>query len=129
MIDINEIFLFNNFQSCWLFLLWTLWGICLQASHSRQCVSVFPPFSGYDFELLNFSRERVFILGPSHHVFLPNCALSSAATYQTPLYDLKIDQEGAYKIFTVKPVERTLEKKDTLLIHTLNYNPKWYFII
>ena len=55
----------------------------------------------------------MFILGPSHHVFLPNCALSSATTYQTPLYDLKIDQEGAYKIFIVKPVERTLENKDT----------------
>ena len=27
-------------------------------------------------------------------MFLLNCALSSADTYQTPLYDLKIDQEG-----------------------------------
>ena len=45
-----------------------------------------------------FTRKRVFILGPSHHVFLPNCALSSATTYQTPLYDLKIDQEGIDQI-------------------------------
>ncbi|XP_034940096.1 protein MEMO1 [Chelonus insularis] len=37
--------------------------------------------------------RRIFILGPSHHVRLPGCALSSASTYITPLYDLTIDQE------------------------------------
>lgn len=35
--------------------------------------------------------SRVFILGPSHHVRLAGCALSSAAKYQTPFYDLTID--------------------------------------
>jgi len=38
--------------------------------------------------------NRVFILGPSHHVYLPNCALSSATVYKTPLYGMEIDQEG-----------------------------------
>ncbi|XP_071480969.1 protein MEMO1-like [Diadema antillarum] len=37
--------------------------------------------------------ERVFILGPSHHVYLPGCALTTCAKYQTPLYDLVVDQE------------------------------------
>ncbi|XP_031661108.1 protein MEMO1 [Oncorhynchus kisutch] len=37
--------------------------------------------------------RRVFILGPSHHVPLSRCALSSAEVYKTPLYDLRIDQE------------------------------------
>ncbi|XP_064819777.1 protein MEMO1-like isoform X2 [Oncorhynchus masou masou] len=36
--------------------------------------------------------RRVFILGPSHHVPLARCALSSAEVYKTPLYDLRIDQ-------------------------------------
>ncbi|CAK8677865.1 protein MEMO1-like [Clavelina lepadiformis] len=36
--------------------------------------------------------ERVFILGPSHHVYLRECALSPATSYKTPLYNLKIDQ-------------------------------------
>jgi AmmeMemoRadiSam system protein B len=37
--------------------------------------------------------QRVFILGPSHHVRLGGCALSSVGKYQTPFYDLVIDQE------------------------------------
>ncbi|XP_029621523.1 protein MEMO1 isoform X2 [Salmo trutta] len=37
--------------------------------------------------------RRVFILGPSHHVPLSRCALSSAEVYKTPLYDLRIDQK------------------------------------
>lgn len=36
-------------------------------------------------------RKRVFILGPSHHVRLRGCALTTADKYETPLYDLKID--------------------------------------
>ncbi|CAB1311709.1 unnamed protein product [Coregonus sp. 'balchen'] len=38
--------------------------------------------------------RRVFILGPSHHVPLSRCALSSAEVYKTPLYDLRIDQNA-----------------------------------
>ncbi|XP_075226694.1 protein MEMO1-like [Lycorma delicatula] len=37
--------------------------------------------------------QRVFILGPSHHVRLAGCALSSATKYRTPLYDLRIDTQ------------------------------------
>lgn len=42
--------------------------------------------------------RRIFILGPSHHVRLSGCALSSAQKYRTPLYDLLIDTQGAYII-------------------------------
>ncbi|KAM4043110.1 protein MEMO1 [Anomaloglossus baeobatrachus] len=38
--------------------------------------------------------RRVFILGPSHHVALSRCALSTVDIYRTPLYDLHIDQKG-----------------------------------
>ncbi|GAB1301322.1 Mediator of ErbB2-driven cell motility 1 [Apodemus speciosus] len=37
--------------------------------------------------------RRIFILGPSHHVPLSRCALSSVDIYRTPLYDLHIDQK------------------------------------
>lgn len=39
-----------------------------------------------------FYSKRVFILGPSHHVYLPGCALSSTSHYETPLYNLEIDK-------------------------------------
>lgn len=38
--------------------------------------------------------RRVFILGPSHHVRLSGCALSTARKYKTPLYDLHVDSQG-----------------------------------
>ncbi|KAK9874389.1 hypothetical protein WA026_002736 [Henosepilachna vigintioctopunctata] len=37
--------------------------------------------------------RRIFILGPSHHVRLSGCALSSAQKYETPLYDLTVDRQ------------------------------------
>lgn len=40
------------------------------------------------------NSERVFILGPSHRVYLQACALSRCETYQTPLGDLTLDREG-----------------------------------
>ena len=35
----------------------------------------------------------MFLLGPSHHFYLNNCALSKFEYYQTPLGDLRLDQE------------------------------------
>jgi hypothetical protein len=43
-----------------------------------------------------WNRKRVFILGPSHHVRLSGCALSSVAKYRTPFYDLTIDTQGKF---------------------------------
>ncbi|TPX39194.1 hypothetical protein SeMB42_g06417 [Synchytrium endobioticum] len=39
------------------------------------------------------SIDRIFILGPSHHVYLDGCALTKCETYDTPLGNLKIDSE------------------------------------
>lgn len=36
--------------------------------------------------------KRVFLLGPSHHVYLEGCALTQCAEYQTPLGNIRIDQ-------------------------------------
>ncbi|KAL6065195.1 Cell motility mediator [Balamuthia mandrillaris] len=37
------------------------------------------------------SIKRVFILGPSHHVYLQDCALSQQTHYATPIGDLPLD--------------------------------------
>ncbi|XP_037954614.1 protein MEMO1 isoform X2 [Teleopsis dalmanni] len=44
-------------------------------------------------EHLLIDKKRIFILGPSHHVRLRGCALTTAKTYTTPLYDLNIDTQ------------------------------------
>ena len=36
-------------------------------------------------------RKRIFLLGPSHHVHLTNCALSAHKYYETPLGNLTLD--------------------------------------
>lgn len=37
--------------------------------------------------------KRVFLLGPSHHVYIPGCALPCSAEYQTPIGDISVDLE------------------------------------
>ena len=39
-------------------------------------------------------RDRVYVLGPSHHIYIKGCALSTFDEYQTPLGNLKLDQQG-----------------------------------
>eukprot|EP00236_Picocystis_salinarum_P003738 CAMPEP_0183829256 /NCGR_PEP_ID=MMETSP0807_2-20130328/3212_1 /TAXON_ID=88271 /ORGANISM="Picocystis salinarum, Strain CCMP1897" /LENGTH=289 /DNA_ID=CAMNT_0026074463 /DNA_START=161 /DNA_END=1030 /DNA_ORIENTATION=- len=36
--------------------------------------------------------RRIFLLGPSHHVYTPKCCLSGCTTYRTPLGDISVDQ-------------------------------------
>ena len=45
----------------------------------------------YDHLLMSFSK-RVFLLGPSHHLYLPGCALSKHTHYATPNGNLPLDQ-------------------------------------
>ncbi|KAG0327853.1 hypothetical protein BGZ99_006807, partial [Dissophora globulifera] len=52
------------------------------------------PAAGYAYKCIQPDLfKRVFILGPSHHVYLPGCALSRCVKYLTPLGDLTIDQK------------------------------------
>lgn len=47
----------------------------------------------YAYKQINPAKvSRVFVLGPSHHVYSRKCVLSSAAEYLTPLGALEIDQ-------------------------------------
>jgi hypothetical protein len=47
-------------------------------------------------------RKRVFILGPSHNVYLNGCALSKCTEYATPLGVLPLDRSST-PIFSVSP--------------------------
>ncbi|EMR08614.1 AmmeMemoRadiSam system protein B [Pneumocystis murina B123] len=50
--------------------------------------------AGIGYSHMNWSDvDRVFILGPAHHVDLQECAVSSCTEYETPLGKLKIDRE------------------------------------
>lgn len=43
--------------------------------------------------------RRVFVLGPSHSVYLPECAVTRCDVYETPLGDITIDKEIRAELF------------------------------
>ncbi|TAQ87665.1 hypothetical protein B7494_g4024 [Chlorociboria aeruginascens] len=50
------------------------------------------PCAAYAYSCLDLSKcTRIFLLGPSHALYLPGCALSSHASYSTPLGSLPLD--------------------------------------
>ncbi|KAK3092955.1 hypothetical protein FSP39_009320 [Pinctada imbricata] len=56
--------------------------------------------------------KRIFILGPSHHVRLSGCALTSTQRYQTPLYDLVIDQKMNEELYATGVFETMKSSTD-----------------
>ncbi|KAG2426942.1 hypothetical protein HXX76_012727 [Chlamydomonas incerta] len=79
----------------------------------------------------NFTR--VFLLGPSHHVFSRKCLLSSQTHYETPLGSMEIDQEvyaalratGKFDSMTqdVDEDEHSLELHTPYILHTMRGQP------
>lgn len=69
----------------------------------KGCKAVIAPHAGYSYSgpaaayayksIDTSGIKRVFILGPSHHVYLDGCALSRCRAYETPIGDLPIDRE------------------------------------
>ena len=55
---------------------------------------VLSDYLGSRHSLMGNLRKRVFVLGPSHHVYLNGCALSKCKTYATPIGDLPLDLES-----------------------------------
>lgn len=70
--------------------LWCKW-MNNRSKHLQNLICVFVVWDFYFWPLS--IRKRVFILGPSHHVRLRGCALTTADKYETPLYDLQIDAQ------------------------------------
>ncbi|KAI8145905.1 MEMO1 family [Fennellomyces sp. T-0311] len=64
------------------------------------------PTAAYAYKCINVSEiERVFILGPSHHVYLDGCALSRCDTYETPLGNLALDKETIQELYNTGKFE------------------------
>lgn len=50
------------------------------------------PVAAYAYACIDpAAYDRVVVLGPSHHVYMPGCAVSTAATLRTPVGDLTTD--------------------------------------
>ncbi|KAH7931020.1 UPF0103-domain-containing protein [Leucogyrophana mollusca] len=67
------------------------------------CKAIIAPHAGYSYSgpaaawayksIDTTGIKRVFILGPSHHVYLDGCALSTCNSYRTPIENLPLDVE------------------------------------
>ncbi|KAI8890943.1 UPF0103-domain-containing protein [Backusella circina FSU 941] len=52
------------------------------------------PTAAYAYSCVDITKvKRVFLLGPSHHVYIDGCALSQCDYYETPLGDLELDKQ------------------------------------
>lgn len=68
--------------------------ICPHAGY-RYCGST----AAYSFRHMNLKdKSRVFIFGPSHHMYLPNCALPEVSSCETPFGSLTIDRETVSRL-------------------------------
>lgn len=65
------------------------------------------PCAAWAYKVFDISTvKRVFVLGPSHTYYLSGCALTTYATYETPLGNLRVDLD------TVKQLRDTGKFKD-----------------
>ncbi|KAJ2079459.1 hypothetical protein H4R24_003757 [Coemansia sp. RSA 988] len=52
------------------------------------------PNAAYGYQCIDIENvKRIFLLGPSHHMYLEKCALSRCTEYETPLGNIQIDRE------------------------------------
>ncbi|KAJ8045147.1 Protein MEMO1 [Holothuria leucospilota] len=58
------------------------------------------------------NTERVFILGPSHHAYLPGCAVTNCTKYQTPLYDLEVDLKINQELLSTGAFDQMTQRVD-----------------
>ncbi|KAL1305266.1 hypothetical protein AAFC00_002177 [Neodothiora populina] len=104
---------------------------CIGPQSSGQSVDVLPtpgarviiaPHAGYSYsgpaaawayKSWDLARiKRVFLLGPSHHVYLTNCALTQCTEYETPLGNLTIDRETTQQLFDTGKFSRMSQETD-----------------
>ncbi|KAK0554202.1 hypothetical protein OC845_000821, partial [Tilletia horrida] len=68
----------------------------------KDCRAIIAPHAGYSYSgpaaawayrcIDTTGIKRVFVLGPSHHVYLDGCALSKCDEYETPVGNLPLDK-------------------------------------
>ncbi|KAN0047922.1 hypothetical protein ACTA71_002311 [Dictyostelium dimigraforme] len=79
------------------------------ARQNQHVKSIIAPHAGYSYSgraagyayinLIPENFKRVFILGPSHHVYMKTCGLTKLDTWETPIGNLKVDMETTNKLF------------------------------
>ncbi|KZT06929.1 UPF0103-domain-containing protein [Laetiporus sulphureus 93-53] len=97
----------------------------------KGCKAIIAPHAGYSYSgqaaawayksIDMTGIKRVFILGPSHHVYLDGCALSGCKEYETPLGTLPLDQDIIKELrdsgqFTVMDIQ-TDEDEHSIEMH------------
>lgn len=80
------------------------------------------PTAAYAYKQINPEGiKRIFILGPSHHVYLSGCALTQCKTYETPIGNLKVDQKMISELHATKAFEKmsltTDEEEHSIEMH------------
>ncbi|KAJ1527648.1 hypothetical protein ONE63_007610 [Megalurothrips usitatus] len=91
------------------------WLQVVNVAH-RPARAIIAPHAGYSYcgacaayaykQVDPSSVKRIFVLGPSHNVWLPGCALSSTTKYCTPFYDLTIDSQVYSELESTGQFER-----------------------
>ncbi|GLC35644.1 hypothetical protein PLESTB_000000800 [Pleodorina starrii] len=119
------------------------WKAEVQREPGVSARAIIGPHAGYSYcghvmayaykhiDASNF--KRVFLLGPSHHVFTRKCMLSSQTEYGTPLGSMEIDQEvyeqlkatGRFEMMSqdVDEDEHSLELHTPYIVHTMRGQP------
>ncbi|KAF5312608.1 hypothetical protein D9619_003218 [Psilocybe cf. subviscida] len=79
------------------------------------CKAIIAPHAGYSYSgpatawaykaIDTTDIKRVFILGPSHHVYLEGCALSKCKQYETPIGNLPLDLDTINELKATKQFE------------------------
>ncbi|BFZ53028.1 Protein memo1 [Savitreella phatthalungensis] len=82
----------------------------------KDCRYIISPHAGYaysgataahGFAALDFQGVKtIFVLGPSHHVYLRTCALSKCSTYATPLGDFIVDRDLTSELYGTELFEK-----------------------
>jgi len=88
------------------------------------------PTAAYAYSSVDACRvRRIFLLGPSHHVYLEGCSVSATSHYETPLGSLEVDRgltdellaTGAFEVMSQKvdEDEHSLEMHLPYIVHIL----------
>ncbi|GAA5913411.1 hypothetical protein JCM5296_000905 [Sporobolomyces johnsonii] len=97
-------------------------GEPLKEAPVKGCKAIIAPHAGYSYSgpAAAFAYKcidvepikRVFVLGPSHHVYLDGCALSQCTTYSTPVGDLPLDLETIAELEKTGKFEKMVKETD-----------------
>lgn len=73
--------------------------------------------------------RRVFVLGPTHHLYLKGCAVSSATVCETPLGSLRVDNDTVMELLSNEGPSRTpfesLSIEDDEEEHSIELHLPW----